>query len=370
MQILFGFKDVGGTNAIFPVVEKVQSRGDVAPILYADGVSFERFKAAYPLISTGFNPEELLKWFKPQVVVTTTCSPGGVVPVELVIHAKSMGIKTVVVQDYWGNHLKDPFWKDSKLRKPKYLPDLMCVQDEFAKRLVLENWPEYSPEQVIITGQPAFDRLRKVRCDLARPNLRRFFNLSEESWPVVHFSGQIWGQAQAIGATIEALNMVGKPVYFFLRDHPRLLASDAPPEYKQYYEAYKDLPYALKKGRIINSSHFNSSDSVNAGADIVMGISSTAIVEACYLGKWCISTWVPEGAQAVYEESAGALNVFPPVALGACLSGSNAKELARCFERIFRHEKTREIYDAQKIHFLTDGKSAERVYEVISNAIG
>lgn len=359
--ILFGMKDIGGANAVLPVAAVCSGPNDV--LFYADGVSFDRFKTEYPLIFTACSPSAMLIWIRPRVVVTTTCSPGGVVPVELVIAAKNAGIPVVAIQDSWGNHLKHELWGDAEKRNRKYLPDVMCVQDEFARQLVVESWPEFEPDRVIVTGSPAFDRLHGIDCAAAKANLRLALDLAED-WPIVHFYGQSWGMPEALRATMDALNRIQEPVYFILRDHPRVVAADASEEFREIYAAYRDIPRGLKYGKVVDSSSMMSSDPVNAGADIVMGMYTTTILEACYLRKNCLSVWVPSAQAALAMETNGILTEFPPAALGACFSGTTADEIAVRFEQIFSGGIT-EMRAAQEKHFSADGKSAFRVHDVI-----
>ncbi len=356
-------KDIGGANAILPVaMEFAGQYGVLDPILYADGVSFDRFKNEYPLIWAACNPSRTLGFMRPRVVVTTTCSPGGVVPMELVIAANEMWIPVVVVQDYWGNHLKHEMWGDLG-QSPEYLPDVICVQDDFARNLVLATWPHMPEHGVIVTGQPAYDRLKRIDCQNARYHLRQTLGLTED-WPVIHFSGQIWGMPEAVRATIDAFNLVGKPVYLVMRDHPRLFASNAPLEFREIFAAYRDIPGELRQGKVVHSSSVMPGTPVDTGADVVVSMYSGALVEACYLRKDSVCVWVPETQAALATETHDALSDFPPAALGACLRGTNADELAACFERIFSGD-TVEMRAAQEQHFVSDGQSARRVADVI-----
>lgn len=360
-MILFGMKDMGGANAILNVVKRHPSHDQV---LYADGTSFDRFKNDYPLISASFAPDKILDWFRPKVVITTTCSPGGLVPVALVRAAKERSIKTIVVQDFWGNHLKHKFWDpDNSQYVERSLPDLICVQDEFAKTLVLLNWPGYEEKNILVTGQPAFDRLRDADCDTARRELKETLGLTE-NWPIVYFSGQLWGMPEAVRATISALNLLGSPVYFILRDHPRIFSQQTPEEVRRIFFEYKDIPQELKHGKVVDSSQIKLGNLISFGADVIMGMYSTAIIEGCYLNKNCLTVWTPGVKDILLMETGNTLHDFPPALCGASLRGTSAEELAANFEKIFRYD-TAEMCDAQRKYYFNDGKAALRVYDEI-----
>ena len=361
-MILFGMKDIGGANAILPVAKCLNGS------IYADGVSFYRFKSDYPLISSSFAPDKVLDWFSPAAVVATTCSPGGVVPITLVRAAKERGIKTIVVQDFWGNHLKHSPWNPAK---PEWdsnsLPDVMCVQDAFAKKLVLANWPCYNEKNIVITGQPAFDRLNNINCAKTQKELRETLGLTE-NWPVVYFSGQLWGMPEAVKATIDAFNIFGKPIYFILSDHPRLFSRDDSGDVKQIYCQYKDKPKELKFGTVVDCFSLKSVELIKYGADIIMGMYPTAVVEGCYLKKDCITVWTPKVKDILLAETGNILDDFPPAALGASLRGVNSEALAANLERIFRGD-TGEMREAQRKHYVSDGKASSRVHHVIVKSI-
>lgn len=358
-MILVAMKNIGGANAILPVASFLKKKYAEPVVLYADGVSYERFKAEYPLISVVCDYKMLLEWYQPRVIIMTTDSPGGVVPLPLLMAAKAREIPVVAVQDFWGNHARHEW---------PVRPERICVQDDYAKRLVLESWPSYPPEYVWVTGQPAFDRLYEVDGKKARIELRQKFWLTEP-WPFVYFSGQAWGMPEALAATINALNLLGQPVYFFLQEHSRVVdpsceTPETADQFRSIRRAYLQEMRNLEYGALVD---IQSNDLLIRGADVTVGMYSTSIVKCCYLKKDCISVWVPAARKALEGETKGALSEFPPAALGACFSGINADEIAACFNSVFRGA-TAGIRNAQCRHYNSDGKAAERIARMVTSS--
>lgn len=360
MRVLFGFKDTGGASAVLPVAAEARKER-IVPVLYSDGVSYERFKENLPLISAVCDLGKVIDWFRPHVAVVTLCSPGGVVPVSFIKICRERHIKVVALQDYWGNHKKQEW---------EVFPDAICVQDEYARDSILKTWQPSYACRVFITGQPAFDRLKDVDCTSVRAELCKMFGLIHQDWPIVHFSGQLLGQVPSIKAVIKAPQSVNRPVYFFMRDHPRILALDAPPAYKETYKEYKDFLSGIRWPiQMCDSSCLTSLELLTYGADLNVSISSTTLLESCYLQKPCVSIWIPEAKEAVIADSKGGLAEFPPARLGACLQGITTEELALCFEQIFKG-CTQKMSSAQRKYYPNDGRGAKRVYEVVRSMVG
>ena len=360
--IVGAVKDPGGANSVLPVMDFMRHTGE-SILLYADGVSFERLKNSRPVISAACPVEELFAYYPVRAVVTTTCSPGGRVPREIVAYARVVGKKSVAVQDFWGNHARGPW---------TVLPDAFCVQDEYAKKLILQSYGTMlTAEDIFVTGQPAFDWLVGVDCGAARSKLRQVLDLQED-WPLIYFSGQAWGMPHALRETINALNLLEKDLYLLFREHPRVASFDASDEFRQIRAEYLPLFYELKFGSVVNTSSFPTDELLVAGSDLIMGMYPTALVQGCYLRKPCISVWVPAAKEALTNESQGQLTEFPPSALGACLKATDAEELEFQLGSILEQDPDFLLClrREQEKHYSGDGKAhvrvARAVYEVLT----
>ena len=354
MKIMVCMRQIGGANAVIPVARKLRQAGNQVSF-YSQGVADKRFSTEFPLIfADQLHVSRALSWISPDVVLIECVSPEekDVIPLYVVNEVVERNIPVVVVQDFWGSGLSIP-WENR--------PDVICVQDELAEKLVRSAWLErdYGVE---ITGQPAFDNMGDIDCEGAEMELRAMFDL-KENWPIVHYNAGYKGTADSISTLVQALNYFQQPVYLFIRFHPRMMDINASEAWKAEYQRYQELNPVLKYGQAINTSGKDLSDLINAASRIVAGTYPTMIVQACYLRKACLSI-MNEVAQKQFEiESSGILKAFPPTMLGCCYEATSVDETVKCLEKIFNGET---LWEAQKKHFVSDGKSAERVAEIVA----
>lgn len=363
-MLLAGIKDIGSANAVFPVLHELQKNShDI--LVYADGVSAEKFKDEYPLISASCPPEKVLDWFSYKYGISAAIlgisSPGGVIPTTFTNACRNRKIPIVAVDDYWASHCMMINWEE--------LPDMICVQDELAKNLLLESWGSrgYCSNQVIVTGQPAFDRFKDTDCRSANKQLRTLLKL-DKGWPIIFFPGQIYGMAEALLIVVEALNSISRPVYFIMRDHPRVASPNATEEFKQIRRAYKDVLSQLNVGQLVDSSSLKSGDLCTAGADIVIGIYSTMLTEACYMRKPTIVVWTPDGQVGLEMESGNNLHRNPVAVSGAALEVFSSFDLIKAINLVYSGDIS-DMRNAQELHCKADGQSAIRVARVINNIV-
>ena len=358
MRIIFGIKFMGGANAVLPVAkEALKNKDDITVFADTNGPAYAKLASSDLLVVlSNYAPDKFLDFFKPDAVVVSSMCTNDPVNLQLLWEAKKRSIKTVLVEDFWGDY-------GIKRWHGNY-PDLICVQDAFAKDLVLSAWSGYIDNQVRITGQPGFDCLHQIDRQEAKKNLRKKFNLHFDC-PIIYFSGFEDGMTEALSITVDALNEVDKPVYFFLRHHPRVLAPNAPEEVRKIPQACQDITKKLRRGWVLDSMALTTTEEVYSGADMVVGtLDSVSLIEACYLGIPCVAIQTETRRKALSEGTDGLLSTFPLCRVGACLEGSDMKELKECFSQILSGNTT-EMLTAQKSYCLSDGQSASRVYAVI-----
>lgn len=351
-MILFGLRGVGSGNACLPAVKILKETVPVS--VYAEEPAFSRFRDHFDLIPES-EWEGLLDRFHPSLVVATCATIGGNIPKHLIHEAKKRNLPVVLVEDNWNSH--------SSFDWP-ILPDGVCLVNEFAKKLLLQSWPRYPESNIHITGAPVFDKYSKAQTENAGSRLRRFLCLDED-WPVVFFIGENWGMPQAVSMLVYALNIINLPVYFILRDHPTMVAPNAPDEYKHLYAEYHDVLKKLWVGPVIDSRELTSNE-VLAGSDVVVGICSTMLEEACYLRQPVINVWTPEIGQILFDKARYTYEEQPITYLGASLKAESVKEIRSCLQRILAGD-TVAMLQAQQKHFQTDGLSGERVAKAILN---
>ena len=357
-------KDPGGMNVILGVHKlfpemlpdkevKIFSNGASVKLLTERGVKHTPVETAADV----FRIADMFTATPPELLITDMSSDGGLGR----LLVKSVAARTIAIQDFWGARLNIEF-KDEL-----YWPDYILVPDAVGKELVLGSWKGYREEDVRITGWIAFDNLASMNQPALREKLRGRFEL-KENWPVVVFVGQIDGTAGTFEETVQALNLIGRPVYLLPRWHPRV-QKDGPAE----HEACLKLMGELRAGRIIDTNNVPyaefPSDEIVAASDVVTGMFSTDLAKAAQLKKEVISVLYPELGLARFK-SLTKLEKFPLVELGCAVMAQNQDELKYYLRHAIDSESAFPGLDCgpdQEKHFPCDGMSAKRAMkEIIS----
>ena len=168
---------------------------------------------------------------------------------------------------------------------------------------------------------------------------------------------------EAVLMFIEAVNHFNVPVYLLLRDHPKIILPDAPDQFKNIYREYRKALENLRVGQVVNSSDMTS-DEVNAGADLVVGICSTMLVEACYLRKPVLSIWTAKIGQEFYAVAKNTFQEMPITNLGASFRAESVMEIVICLQKILIGD-TLAMRQEQEKHFKADGLNGQRLAEAI-----
>ena len=350
-MILFGLRGIGSGNACLPAITMLKDSG-IPVSIYAEAPAYDRFKDKHKLINE-CDMDSLFKSVKPSLVTVTCSATGGAVPTDMSNKAKQINLPVVLVEDAWSSHSSF---------KWNHLPDGVCVVDEFAKNLILQSWPGYPESHIHITGAPVFDKFVNIQTESAKHKLRESLCLNE-NWPIIFFTGEVHGMTQAVSILVSALNNFDAPVYMILRDHPTIILPKAPDEHKKIYLEYHGILKTLKVGIVVDSSKFTS-DEVVAGSDIVVGICSTMLAEACYLRKSVLNIWTPEIGQILFGVAGNTFSELPTTNLGASFKVQSAEEIINYLHKIITGD-TKAMLQAQQKHFRADGLSGSRVANAI-----
>lgn len=350
-MILFGLRGVGSGNSCLSAVHILKNRG--IPIsIYAEEPAYGVFKDRFKLIPES-DIDNLLDLTEPSLVVVTCATVGGAIPTVLMYKADQRGLPVILVEDMRFSHTSFNW---------DILPLGVCTVDELAKNRLLRSWPGYPEFHIHITGAPVFDQFANIQIDSANDKLRETLELNE-NWPVIFVVGEIWGMPQAVSVIVNSLNNLNIPVYLILRDHPTIIAPNALDEYKHIHAEYRKVLEDLRIGLVIDSSKLTS-DEVLAGSDVVVGICSTMLEEACYLRKSVINIWTPEIGRILFEKARNTYEDQPITSLGGSTKIQNTKELVNGLHRIFAGDTVATLH-AQEKHFRADGLSGRRLAEAI-----
>jgi CDP-glycerol glycerophosphotransferase (TagB/SpsB family) len=264
----------------------------------------------------------------------------------------------IALQDFWGARLWTD-WADQKFR-----PDFICVNDLVGKSIILDAWPGFGGEQVVITGYPALDVYAGFDQEVAVAKVRSILSLPDNK-PIILFGGQLQQSGEALSELVAALNEIGRNVCLIPRVHPRM-KDNAPEEVPKWKEAL----LSFRKGHVIEDSSACDPQLLIAASDIVVSMFSSMLVEAAVLRKPNISLLYPEVGMAQWlKETGGGMKEFPLTELGCSVKAANRRKLKLALQFMLDSHFDPGLKAAQERSFKVDGQNAERVAAFIRNLL-
>lgn len=206
----------------------------------------------------------------------------------LVDAARAAGIRSVAVVDFWANYRARFTGPDGRL----VLPDAIAVMDEVARSEAVAAG--LGAERVVVTGQPAFDALGDVRRgrERIREEVRRRAGVGTEllilyaSQPLYQlYSAEQLGTdprsalPDIVVALGEVLGARRREATLIVKLHPR--------EMSEPFVAPAVDGTALRV-RVVRDDTIAPRELV-AASDLVVGISTVLLMEACLIGVPVVS---------------------------------------------------------------------------------
>ena len=362
-QILCTFKDTGDMKNIWPVAfalfasygHKVTLMGSSEGVGYTQINSEKNFDMPFMVAKDARQYQEY-GYNLPDLLVTGMASNEDHLGRELVPICKRAGIPTVAIQDYWGAQLWTS-WADRQ-----YHPDYIFVNDDIGKKLVIDAWPEYRKDHIIIASYPALDALVRIDQPSTRNKINRELNLNP-NWPLLVFCGETDGTVETLQKTVQILNSVEMDnFYFTARPHPKM-GKERPDLLSSWDQALK----TLKKGKLVESSNQSTTDMLCA-ANAAVAMYSTTLVEKAALGGGVISVMYPEIGEKVFKSRfAGQLEEFPLNTLGCSRKVSNNIQFKEAIQDALCGKLEGDLDDAQLEVFKLKGRNAITAASVIND---
>jgi hypothetical protein len=290
--------DAGGARGLAPVIRALRALPNVAVEARAYGAATEVWRSerldARPIDSddpAGFDRVLLATSFLPERW-----------ELRVLRRARERGIPAIVVVDFWSQYRERFTLPGGQVM----VPDRIAVVDEAMQReLVLAGFPA---ERLVITGQPAFDALRAYDSPgqrrAARTALRAHTRLPFSMTRVLYISQPLslqysadelgFHEDQVLADTIAALGAVldglaGRHASLLVKPHPRDVVADLKrgiPRIHSPRLAIRLLDGSAPGGEVGQSPDVRL---LALGSDLVIGMNSTALMEACLLRRPVIS---------------------------------------------------------------------------------
>jgi len=301
-SVLIVCGDPGGASAVAPVIKYLESenRLKVEAVAYNEaGSIWDSFEIAYKNIPNDFSREEILALMKkPDVKLLFTGTSVNTIDLEkkFIAAAAQIGIPSLSLIDFWTNYT----WRFSdKDKKLVYIPDRIAIMDEFAfDEMVSEG---FDPSTLVITGQPAFDDLAswsagfsadrrdEVRCSLGVTRDEIFVLFASQPLTSLYGTDVIqekylgfdeWVVLETLIQTLDEIKIeTGAKIHLVIRPHPR-----------ESVELFHEYTSEIIPITVVESG---SARSQVMTADLVIGMNTELLVEACYMG--CITLSLQPG---------------------------------------------------------------------------
>ena len=361
--------DPGGARAVAPVLERLRQEGHVRVQSLAYRQAFplwtQRGIACEPLAETltAADIGALLRQARPALLLTATSANKVDLEKLFIEQARGQGVPSLTVKDFWSNYALRFSAPDGRLC---YVPDRIAVMDELARTEMIAAG--FAPECLVVTGQPAFDDLSACRASFGpeqRRQIRSALALDDDELLVLFASqpfGELYGSAEGSVAhlgynehiVLDALQTAlaqlaqqqGRRIALVVRPHPREPA-DA---------------FALRAGAGFRTCLSTGGDSRQfvLAADLVVGMTTVLLVEACYLG--CPVVSLQPGLRQP--------DCLPTNRSGLSRAAYSPADIVPLLETMLFDESARAALRAQLDRLVPAGGAAQRVTALVYAMLG
>lgn len=289
--ILFVCGDAGGAAAIAPVAFKVANTDKYEIRILASEFAHPSFKEfnlkTEPL--KGVPNQNFISNFlltmRPALLVTGTS--WGIEPEKpFVAEAKKQKIPALSVLDYWSNYRHR--FQDAN-GEFVYLPDKIAIMDEQAyQEMIAEGFPA---DRLVITGAPQLESLAQAKSSISERRVAELQAMANKRDKLVLFASQpvstfkfdgktpVYSEDDVIRKLIKALEVVAdrrkKQITLAIKPHPR----ESIDRFKSI-SSHKIATHLITEG---------SGREWSLASDLVTGMRTILLVEACYLGRIAMS---------------------------------------------------------------------------------
>jgi hypothetical protein len=360
--------DPGGAAAVAPVVHALRAarRAEVRLFAYGHaGQSWAQCGLASEALEEPLSPDGALERLRrpaADLLLTGTSVNSAMLEHRFIAAARALGVPSLAVLDFWLNYVERFTDTGSRL---SHRPDRIAVMDERAQaEMVAEG---FDASSLVVTGQPAFDDLahwRDAFTDAHRQDLRARWGTTAGELVVLFVSqpfGELYGAAatnplfygfheqQVLALVIEALEEIARDrrhgIMLIVRPHPR---EDA-------------AAFAASRSstvRVLVSSDLAARDAALA-ADLVTGMNSVVLMEACYLQ--CLTVSLQPGLRRP--------DVLPTNRLGLSRGVYEASDIRPALDQLLFDEDVKRATRQHLQSFVPREGSADRVVALIDRML-
>ncbi len=358
--------DPGGASAVGPVIRQLreENRLYVEALAYNEAAAvWEHLGVSHQVLQTNLPPHQipaLLKQSTAQLLLTGTSVNPVDYEKQFIAAARQLSIPSLAVLDFWLNYT----WRFSDAEGNLiYLPDKIAIMDELARLEMIQEG--FDPARLVITGQPAFDDLAHWRERFSpqiRQDVRREIGIHPDEKFILFPSqpqSSLYGEAKenhlgfdewvVLDALIHALEKIERQyephIHLVIRPHPR--------------EDPQSFLHLQSEIIPITVSTAGGARNQVMSADMVVGMNTELLVEACYLG--CITLSLQPGLRHADR--------LPTNRVGVSRAVYRHREIKPAIEDVLLNEKTRQHMRAKLKTFKLEGNATQNVVELIQRML-
>ena len=295
MSIIAVGGDYGGAAALAPVIQALRARGQeaVRAIGYGQATGVWAHAGLHFDTMSEFSAaaaEAMLTSAEASIVVTGTSMNDVMLEQRFVRTARSLGLPSVAILDGWVNYDERFMTADGA----RCLPNRIAVMDEAARAEMVDAG--FDPAILVITGQPAFDDLPRwtnAEAERRACGLRQSWGVAPNGRAVLFVSQPLrrlyggpdndtyfgYDEQLVLRLLISSLEEISHaeslPLTLVIRPHPR----EDPALLSTLTSSFVT---------VIVSADGHGRDAALA-ADLVTGMTSVLLLEACYLQRVTVS---------------------------------------------------------------------------------
>jgi hypothetical protein len=269
MKILVSANHPGGANSILPVVEKLSINGEDLTVILEGKARDFFIEAGINFIDadslSDLQIAELFENEKFNLFLAGT-SLGLTVDKKLLAYCQKKRILSIYILDFWSN-----YWQrfSYKFKDFKFLPDYICVMDDFTKKEMINDG--FSTEKIVVTGNPYFDTFLNGIDNCNEQN--RILLISQPFIVDKEDLAQFYNERQVLE---DILSLIPNTFNVALRLHPR----EEKNKFDQLIKKYKSIIFYDKIADLKKSLSISS---------LVIGVNSMVLFQAAMAGKKVIS---------------------------------------------------------------------------------
>jgi len=298
-KVITACQDPGGTNAVYPVVKALKARGYDVIVCAAGHAAGILKKKNCPCVEVDLadisHVQGIVDEHAPKYVLLGT-SWGNSVEDLFVTVCRKKHIFTAAVLDSWA-YYKERFSDIDAGGEPKFMPDIVCAMDDYAKNEMIQAG--LPADRIFVTGNPYFDDLREQAARFTQKTKESLLDkwLLESDTKIVSFFSQTIdktfgssaGDPRYLGYTQkDALMLLVNSLHKFVEDEKDNIALIVRPHPKEDIRMYDGMFRGDKHIAVIVSDEEDAREIMSV-SDVVVSMFSILLVEAYMIGKDIIS---------------------------------------------------------------------------------